>query len=137
VPDIVPDIDESPTRGSETILVVEDEPQILRMCQRVLEDAGYTVLASASPVSAITLAEQHNGPLHLLLSDVVMPGMNGRQLQARLEAIEPTITTLFMSGYTADVVAHRGVLDADIMFLQKPFSRRELARRIREALDQK
>jgi PAS domain S-box-containing protein len=123
--------------GSETILVVEDEAQILRMCQRVLESAGYRVLAAASPVSAVVLAEQHPGPIHLLLSDVVMPDMNGKQLQARMEAVMPGLRTVFMSGYTADVVAHRGVLDAGIRFLQKPFSPRDLTRRIREALDER
>ena len=123
--------------GSETILVVEDEAQILRMCQRVLESAGYRVLAAASPVSALVLAEQHPGPIHLLLSDVVMPDMNGKQLQARIEAAVPGLRTVFMSGYTADVVAHRGVLDAGIRFLQKPFSPRDLTRRVREALDER
>ena len=123
--------------GSETVLVVEDEAQILRMCQRVLESAGYRVLAAASPISAVVLAEQHVGPIHLLLSDVVMPDMNGKQLQARIEALVPGVRTVFMSGYTADVVAHRGVLDAGIRFLQKPFSPRDLTRRVREALDER
>ncbi len=121
--------------GTETILVAEDEPQILRMAQRMLEQAGYTVLAATSPVTAALMAGQHLGPVHLLLTDVVMPTMNGRELAIRVSAARPGIKVLYMSGYTADVVAHRGVLEAGVRFIQKPFSARDLTRSVREAID--
>jgi DNA-binding NtrC family response regulator len=129
-------VEEGLARGTETILAVEDEAQILRMCQRVLESAGYTVVAASGPVQAIVAAERHRGPIHLLLSDVVMPGMNGKDLQARIEELIPGVRTLFMSGYTADVVANRGVLDEGVSFLQKPFTPRDLTRRVRQTIDQ-
>jgi PAS domain S-box-containing protein len=121
--------------GRETILLVEDEPGILRSTGRMLERLGYRVLAAGSPNAALRLAEQHGGALHLILTDVIMPEMNGRDLADALLASRPRLKRLFMSGYTADVIANRGVLDAGIDFIEKPFSRQRLAAKLREVLD--
>lgn len=123
-------------RGSATILLVEDEPAILNMTRIMLEDQGYTVLAAGMPGEAIRLAEAHPGEIHLLMTDVVMPEMNGRDLARNILALYPKLKRLFMSGYTADVVAHHGVLDAGINFIQKPFSMKEIAIKVREVLEQ-
>lgn len=123
-------------RGTETVLLVEDEDQVLVLAQRILQQHGYTVLAARSPEAAVKLAEQHAGPIHLLITDVVMPGMNGRELRQRLAACQPGLRCLYMSGYTADVIAHHGVLDEGVQFLQKPFTIESLAERVREALKQ-
>jgi two-component system cell cycle sensor histidine kinase/response regulator CckA len=121
--------------GHETILLVEDEPAILRMTARMLERQGYTVLAAGTPGGAIRLAQEHPGEIQLLLTDVVMPGMNGRDLSKNLLSLFPRLTCLFMSGYTADIIAQHGVLDIGVFFIQKPFSLRDLAAKVREALD--
>ncbi|MFH0727893.1 MAG: PAS domain S-box protein [Pseudomonadota bacterium] len=120
--------------GTETVLLVEDEPVILKLGKAVLEQLGYTVLAANTPREAIRLAGEHDGEIHLLMTDVVMPEMNGRDLSARLLSLYPSLKCLFMSGYTANVIAHHGVLDEGMHFLQKPFSRKELAVKVREAL---
>jgi PAS domain S-box-containing protein len=122
-------------RGGETILVVEDEPAILDITTRQLTSQGYTVLRASGPLEALRLAREHVGELDLLLSDVVMPEMNGRQLAQTLRALFPKVKLIFMSGYTADVIATRGVLDEGVNFIQKPFTRNELAAKVREALD--
>jgi len=121
--------------GSETVLVVEDEESILKLAKRFLESAGYTVLVGRSPAEALGIAHEYKEDIHLLLSDVVMPGMNGKQLEEKLRMIKPMIRTMFMSGYTADVIAQRGVLDEGIEFVQKPFTMKVLAQRVREVLD--
>ena len=121
--------------GSETVLLVEDEEQILNLSRRILQKQGYTVLAGATPEAALTLADQHAGLIHLLITDVVMPGMNGKQLVERLQASHPDLKCLFMSGYTADAIAHHGVLDAGVAFLQKPFTVQSLAVKVREVLE--
>jgi two-component system, cell cycle sensor histidine kinase and response regulator CckA len=120
--------------GHETILLVEDEPMILDLTMAMLKTLGYTVLSAATPGEAIRLAREHSGQIHLLLTDVVMPEMNGRDLARKLLSLYPELKRLFMSGYTANVIAHHGVLDAGVHFLQKPFSIGELAAKIREAL---
>ncbi len=120
--------------GPETILLVEDEPSILSMGRRWLEKLGYTVLAAATPGEAIQLAEQHPGRIHLLVTDVIMPEMNGRDLAKRLLFHHPDLKRLYMSGYTAEVIAHHGVLEEGIHFLQKPFTLASLASKVREAL---
>ncbi len=119
----------------ETILVVEDETSILRISQKMLGTLGYGVLAAKSPTEALQLAEEYAGEIHLLLTDVVMPEMNGRELAERLEGFYRNLRVLFMSGYTANVIAHRGVLDDGVNFMQKPFSIQELAAKVREALE--
>jgi CheY-like chemotaxis protein len=124
-----------PAAGNETVLVVEDEKQILAMIAEELASRGYRVLAAPSPAEAITMAEAHHGRVHLLVTDVIMPMMNGRELKTRLEELRPGIRTLFMSGYTADVIAHRGILDEGIDFLAKPFRIADLTARVREILD--
>ncbi len=126
-----------PLGHSETVLLVEDEAAILDMGKTMLEQLGYRVLASSLPDEALGMADDHAGEIQLLVTDVVMPNMNGRDLAERLQTLYPGIKTLFMSGYTADVIAHHGVLDKSVNFLQKPFSLRELAIKVRQALGEK
>ncbi len=123
-------------RGNETILLVEDEPAILRAAGRMLENLGYTVVAAATPREAIRLAEQHPATIHLLVTDVVMPEMNGRDLAERLRSRFPNLKRVFISGYTANVIAHHGVLDEGVHFIQKPFSITALADKVHEALSE-
>jgi two-component system cell cycle sensor histidine kinase/response regulator CckA len=122
------------SRG-EMVLLVEDESATRKMGQKILERLGYKAFAAGTPDEAIQLAAEHSGEFHLLITDVVMPGMNGRDLANRLSALYPGIKTLFMSGYTANVIAHRGVLEEGVQFIQKPFSMKDLAIKIREILD--
>ena len=124
-----------PQRGKETILVVEDEPAILEMTAIMLEMQGYTVLSAGTPHEAITLALAHDGEIRLLITDVIMPGMNGRELANRLVSTHPGIKRIYMSGYSADVIGRHGVLDQDMHFIQKPFSLPVLAAKVREVLD--
>jgi len=126
-------------RGHETILLVEDEPALLKMATRMLEYQGYVVLAAGTPGEAVRLAQEHAGEIHLLLTDVVMPEMNGRDLAKKLVALYPHFKRLFMSGYTANVIVNHGVMDEGVRvhFLQKPFSVKELASKVRESLDEK
>ncbi|MFO8048437.1 MAG: PAS domain S-box protein, partial [Desulfosudaceae bacterium] len=124
-----------PTSQGEMVLLVEDESSIREMGQLMLEDLGYRVLSAGTPGEAIRLAEKHPREIHLLLTDVVMPEMNGRDLASQLHSFYPGIKTIFMSGYTADVIAHRGVLEEGVNFLQKPFAMRELGLIVREILD--
>jgi len=121
-------------RGHETILLVEDEPSILKMTTMMLEKQGYTVVPAPTPGEAIRLAHEHIGRIDLLMTDVVMPEMNGRDLAGNLLSFYPDLKRLFMSGYTANVIAHHGVLDEGVHFIQKPFSRKDLAAKLREAL---
>ena len=122
-------------RGTETLLLVEDEEQVLSLGRRILEQLGYRVLVAANPAQALTLAEKHAGPIHLLVTDVIMPGMNGKVLRDTLQAVRPQLKCLFMSGYTADLIARHGVLDQGVRFLQKPFGIETLANQVREILD--
>jgi len=125
-----------PSGNGETILIVEDEAAILALSQTMLERlGGYTVLTAGRPGEAMKLAQAHDGDIHLVITDVVMPEMDGRELANRLHAFYPGIKTLFMSGYTANVIAHRGILDEGVHFIHKPFSKRELAVKVREALE--
>jgi len=124
-------------RGNETILLVEDEPAILKMATMILNMQGYTVLAANSPSEASLLACDHTAEIHLLMTDVVMPGMNGRDLALNLQTMYPQMKCLFMSGYTANVIAHLGVLDEGVHFIQKPFSLPDLMVKVREVLDGK
>jgi two-component system, cell cycle sensor histidine kinase and response regulator CckA len=114
---------------------VEDEKAILSLTKRLLEKQGYHVLTACTPGEAIRLAEEYPGEIHLLITDVVMPEMNGRDLAKRMLSLYPGMRRLFMSGYTADVIAHRGIIDGEIFFLQKPFSKSSLIAKVREALD--
>ncbi|HSL61839.1 MAG TPA: response regulator, partial [Desulfotignum sp.] len=121
--------------GTETILLVEDEPAILRMTRMMLEQKGYTVLSAATPSQAMEKAGKHSSAIDLLLSDVVLPEMTGRDLAGQIAGLYPGIRVLFMSGYTADVIAHQGLLDAGVSFIQKPFSVADLAEKVRGVLD--
>jgi PAS domain S-box-containing protein len=121
--------------GHETILLVEDEPAVLNMTAIMLREQGYTVLATGMPGEALRLAEEHPGQIHMLITDVVMPEMNGRDLAKNILAFYPGLKRLFMSGYTANVIAHHGVLDEGVHFIQKPFSINTLARKVREVLE--
>jgi CheY-like chemotaxis protein len=121
-------------KGTETILLVEDEGALLELSKKMLEQLGYTVLAADSPARAIPMAEEHAGTIHLLITDVIMPEMNGRDLRHRLGLMRPGLKCLFISGYTADVISNRNILDEGAHFLQKPFSIEALAEKLREAL---
>jgi PAS domain S-box-containing protein len=124
----------SAERGHETILLVEDEPAILKMATMMLDRLGYTVVGAKTPGEAVRLAEAHAGGIHLLVTDVVMPEMNGRDLAKHLLSLHPNLKCLFMSGYTADVIANQGVLAAGVQFIQKPFSLKDLAAKLRQVL---
>lgn len=128
---------EIPSGLGETVLVVEDESVLLTMEKTLLEGLGYRVLAASTPGEAMRLAGEHAGEIRLVITDVVMPEMNGRALAEQLQSLCPGVACLFMSGYTADVIAHRGVLDEGVHFIQKPFSMKNLAVKVREALGAK
>jgi PAS domain S-box-containing protein len=120
------------SHGHETILLVEDEPMVLEMTIAMLESLGYTILPATTPKEALRLAREHEGNIHLLLTDVIMPEMNGRDLANQLVIICPEIKLLFMSGYTANAIAHHGVLDEGVQFIQKPFTLPDLAAKLRQ-----
>jgi PAS domain S-box-containing protein len=128
-------VEEAPQGCGETVLLVEDEPAILTMTKMMLEKLGYKVLEAGKLGDAIKQAKEHAGEIRLLITDVVMPEMNGRNLAKRLKSICPGIKCLFMSGYTANVIVHRGVLDEGLNFIQKPFSMKNLGIKVRQALD--
>jgi CheY-like chemotaxis protein len=123
-----------PCTGTETVLIVEDEAQLLELARAALEMYGYTVLTAQSPGDAISLCEHTDITIDVLLTDVIMPGMNGKELQERLSAMRPGMKVIFMSGYTADVVAKRGVLEQGVNFLPKPFTPAILGEKVREVL---
>jgi CheY-like chemotaxis protein len=122
--------------GTETVLLVEDNDVVLKLGKRILEGLGYKVLSAGTPGEAIKLTAEYTGTIDLLVTDVIMPEINGRQLADRLLSVRPGLKCLFMSGYTADVIAHHGVLDKGVLFIQKPFSMKALADKVREALNQ-
>lgn len=122
-------------RGRETVLIVEDEPQIRQLASDCLAHCGYEVLCAADGLEALRLIEQTQQPIDLVLSDVVMPKISGRELAERVSTIRPLTKVLFMSGYTNDAIVHHGVLDGATWFIQKPFALDALARRVRELLD--
>jgi two-component system, cell cycle sensor histidine kinase and response regulator CckA len=108
---------------------------ILKLARTILEELDYTVLPAASPIEAKSLAAEHEGNIDLLITDVVMPEMNGRELSEHLHSLYPRLETLYMSGYTANVIAYRGVLEEGVSFIPKPLSIKELAVKVREVLD--
>jgi DNA-binding NtrC family response regulator len=122
-------------RGTETILVAEDEDGVRSLTREVLEKYGYTVLEAANGEEALKVAERHVGPLHLLLSDVVMPRMGGPELAQALLAKRPSVKVLYMSGYTDHPMVRRDVVNAGVAFLQKPFTPTVLVSRVREVLE--
>lgn len=135
----VPEIQPAPVElsgGPETILLVEDEASVRVLARRILEMNGYTVLDASNGNEALQLCAQETGPIHMLVTDVVMPGgLNGRELAERLQSLRPGLKTLYMSGYTDDAIVHHGVLGSEMHFMQKPFSPRALAQKVRQILD--
>ncbi len=129
--------EEIPSGHGETILFVEDEKSILKLGRSILQRLGYNVITAATPDEAIEAARANAGKIDLLMTDVILPEMNGRELAARLEKISPGMKTVFMSGYTADAIAHHGVLDPGINFIQKPFTVKSVAKGVRMALEKK
>jgi len=120
--------------GSQTILIVEDEAALLQVTHQSLEAVGYLILAAQNPAEAIRISESHMGPIHLMVTDVVMPGMNGAQLASHLSSPRPEMKVLYVSGYTDDTIVRHGVLEPGLAFLQKPFSPKTLARKVGEIL---
>ena len=121
--------------GRETILLVEDEPNLRYLARQYLEKQGYRVIEAADGAVAVQIAVAHEGVIHLLLTDVIMPGMNGRELAQRISEIRPNVKILYMSGYTENVIGQNGTLDAGVRLLQKPFNLRDLKSVVREVLD--
>ena len=121
--------------GTETILLVEDEANLRYLARQYLEKQGYKVIEAADGAVAMQIAVAHEAVIHLLLTDVIMPGMNGRELAQRISEIRPNVKVLYMSGYTENVIGHNGTLDAGIRLLQKPFNLRDLKSKVREVLD--
>jgi PAS domain S-box-containing protein len=121
--------------GSETILLVEDEVLVRQVTSRILARHGYTILGAVSGPDALAVSQKYAGPIHLMLTDVVMPGMSGQELAEKVKSQRPEMKVLFMSGYTENAIVHHGVLDPDIAFIQKPFKYDTLARKVREMLE--
>ncbi|HXF96089.1 MAG TPA: PAS domain S-box protein [Gemmatimonadales bacterium] len=134
-PTLAPAAASAPARGTETVLLAEDEDAVRHLAQRALEREGYTVLAAPDAAGALQAAEGRQAPIHLLVTDVVMPGMGGRELAQRLLAQRPGLRVLYISGYPGDAVVRRGAISPDAAFLQKPFMPEELVRKVREMLD--
>lgn len=126
---------EQPGPGHETILLVEDEENLRQLTRQSLENQGYNVIDAADGVAAIRLSQAHKGPIHLLLTDVIMPGMNGRELANQVSSSRPETRVLYMSGYTENHIGHNGTLDQGITLLQKPFTLPALQAKVREVLD--
>lgn len=121
--------------GNETILLVEDEPSLLEITTLMLEKLGYSVIGASNPGEAIELARNYTDEIHLLITDVIMPDMNGRDLAKNILSHYPKSKCLFMSGYTANVIAHHGVLDEGVNFIQKPFSIKALGAKLKGVLE--
>ncbi|MGH7255609.1 MAG: response regulator, partial [Nitrospirales bacterium] len=121
--------------GSETVLLVEDEERVRELVSDTLEQYGYTVLVAEDPYHALRLNAQHKEPIHLLVTDVVMPGMSGKEVADRVGETRPEVRVLYMSGYTEDAIVHHGVLEPGVMLLPKPFPSETLVRKVRDVLD--
>jgi two-component system cell cycle sensor histidine kinase/response regulator CckA len=135
-PSALPATSEAPSAlGPETLLLVEDEPGVRELVRDILLAQGYRVLAAQDGVEALQVARQHQGPIHLLLTDVVMPRMSGRALADQLRSSYPGMRVLYTSGYTDNAIVHHGVLDEGVHFLSKPFEMEALARKVRKVLD--
>jgi CheY-like chemotaxis protein len=118
------------------VLVVEDQTEVRRLTLAVLKSQGYRLLEAPNGSEALSLCERDPGPIHLLITDVVMPGMTGRELATRLLALRPSLKILYISGYTANVIAHEGLLDPGVAYLPKPFSPAQLTAKVREVLSE-
>jgi DNA-binding NtrC family response regulator len=121
--------------ASGTVLLAEDEEAVREVVREGLQQAGYSALEARNGADTIKVAEKHEGPIHLMVTDVVMPGMSGSELANRLAAQNPKMKVLYMSGYTDDAIVHHGVLDGGLTFLQKPFGADNLARKLRELVE--
>ena len=121
--------------GTETVLLVEDAAAVRAVTKQVLERQGYKVLEAADGEAALQLAQRHRGPIHLLLTDVVMPRLSGRELAEQFARLRPDTRVLYASGYTDDSVVRHGILESGTAYLQKPFSPESLARKVRDVLD--
>jgi two-component system cell cycle sensor histidine kinase/response regulator CckA len=122
-------------RGSETVLLAEDEEGVRRLTRLILERHGYKVLEARNGGEALLICEQYAGTIHLLVTDVVMPNLSGRQVAERLLELRPRLKVLYLSGYTDDAIVRHGVLEGDMPFLQKPFTPDALVQKVREVLD--
>jgi len=122
------------SEGTETILLVEDDEVVRKLVSEVLGNEGYRLLEAANGLGALSICAQYEERIHLLLTDVIMPEMSGRELAHRLASQRPEMKVLYMSGYTDDVIVHHGVLDEGTAFIQKPFAADVLARKVREVL---
>jgi two-component system cell cycle sensor histidine kinase/response regulator CckA len=137
VPEVTPLMEaavKSTDRGSQTILIVEDDAALLQVTQRSLQEDGYAVLAARSPAEAIHILESHPGPIHLMVTDVILPGISGDQLASHFSPLRPEMKVLYVSGYTDNAIVHHGVLEPGLAFLQNPFSLKRLARKVDEVL---
>jgi two-component system, cell cycle sensor histidine kinase and response regulator CckA len=123
-------------RGTETVLLVEDEAGVRALARHVLQDCGYNVLEARDGLDAVRLAGQHQGRIDLVVTDVVMPRMGGREVAEKVQALHAAVRVLFLSGYTDDAVVRHGILEDQVAFLQKPFGTASLAAKVREVLDQ-
>jgi len=121
--------------GDETILLVEDEEDLREVVRESLQVFGFTLLEARHGGEAVLIAERHPGPIHLLVTDVIMPTMNGAELARRLAPLRPEMDVLYVSGYTDEAIVHHGVLEPGTAFLQKPFSPEQIVRKVREVLD--
>ncbi|MBI2219525.1 MAG: response regulator [Candidatus Rokubacteria bacterium] len=122
-------------RATETVLLVEDEAELLAIAREILDAEGYTILEAHDPDEALLIAGRYAGPIHLMVTDVVMPKMSGRQLAERLPAIRPETKVLYVSGYTHNAMVQDGMLDPGTSFIQKPFTPEALALKVRAVLD--
>src|SRR5581483_326118 len=122
-------------RGAETVMVVEDEPGVRALACAALDARGYRIIEAREGNEALEIAKGHAGPIDLVVTDLVMPGMSGRQLAGRLSALRPESRVLYMSGYTDDVALRHGLVGASVAYLQKPFTPTALAQKVREVLD--
>jgi CheY-like chemotaxis protein len=120
--------------GAGTVLIVEDEQAILQVSKLILEEFGYTVLSATTPGEAIQVFEAYTGSIDVLITDVILPEMNGKILAERLRSHKPDLRCIYMSGYTSDIIANQGILDEGIYFIQKPFTFRELIKRVRDVI---
>jgi CheY-like chemotaxis protein len=129
-----PPLPAAPTEGGEVVLLVEDQPEVRAVARRMLELHGFHVLEARDGAEALDVHARHNGPIHILVTDVIMPGMSGRQLAEKLRARHAGLPVLFLSGHLGDTVLRRGVREENVPFLSKPFSPESLALKVREVL---
>jgi DNA-binding NtrC family response regulator len=127
--------DAAVARGSETVLIAEDEPDLRELTRMFLQEHGYKVIDAASAEQALKIADALSEPIHLLLTDVIMPGMSGRQLAERIQDRRPQTKIIYMTGYTDDMIVQHKVLEPGVNMLQKPFTRLDLVQKVRSTLD--